>query len=70
MTLISSAKLAPPAGVDVVAVETTEQLLVASLEQAVDADLVIMAAAVADFRPVKVASEKLKRRDGLPEFVL
>ena len=35
-----------------------------------DVDVVVMAAAVADFRPKAVAPEKLKKRDGLPEIVL
>ena len=35
-----------------------------------DLDVVVMAAAVADFRPKATAGEKLKKRDGLPEIVL
>jgi phosphopantothenoylcysteine decarboxylase/phosphopantothenate--cysteine ligase len=35
-----------------------------------DVDVVVMAAAVADFRPKATAREKLKKRDGLPEIVL
>ena len=34
------------------------------------ADVVVMAAAVADFRPVAAADNKLKKRDGVPEVVL
>jgi phosphopantothenoylcysteine decarboxylase/phosphopantothenate--cysteine ligase len=37
---------------------------------AADADVVIMAAAVADFRPVETAPTKLKKTDGAPEIVL
>ena len=37
---------------------------------AATADVVVMAAAVADFRPVSAADHKLKKRDGVPEIVL
>jgi phosphopantothenoylcysteine decarboxylase/phosphopantothenate--cysteine ligase len=36
----------------------------------VDCDVVVMAAAVADFRPKATAAEKLKKADGVPEIVL
>jgi phosphopantothenoylcysteine decarboxylase/phosphopantothenate--cysteine ligase len=42
----------------------------AVLSRFTDADVVVMAAAVADFRPKAVADEKLKKRDGVPEVVL
>jgi phosphopantothenoylcysteine decarboxylase / phosphopantothenate---cysteine ligase len=35
-----------------------------------DVDAVVMAAAVADFRPKAAAAEKLKKRDGVPEVLL
>ena len=35
-----------------------------------DADVIVMAAAVADFRPRQAADGKLKKRDGVPEIVL
>jgi len=34
------------------------------------ADVVVMAAAVADFRPKEIAERKLSKEDGLPELVL
>ena len=42
----------------------------AVLSRFADVDVVVMAAAVADFRPKAVADEKLKKRDGVPEVVL
>ena len=42
----------------------------AVLARFADVDVVVMAAAVADFRPKAIAAEKLKKRDGLPEIVL
>ena len=70
VTLISAASLPSPPGVRLVEVETAEEMLSASLEHAVGADVVIMAAAVADFRPARVEHEKLKRSAGLSEIDL
>ncbi len=54
----------PPAGVDVVTVGTAAQLRDAVRTSAKDADVVVMAAAVADFRPVSPADAKIKKREG------
>ena len=40
------------------------------LEHAAAADVVVMAAAVADFRPKSTADAKLSKADGVPELVL
>ncbi|MER7109886.1 bifunctional phosphopantothenoylcysteine decarboxylase/phosphopantothenate--cysteine ligase CoaBC [Streptomyces sp. NPDC000229] len=53
-----------PAGVDVVHVGTAVQLREAVLKAAADADAVVMAAAVADFRPAAYAEGKIKKKDG------
>ncbi|MEV6782286.1 bifunctional phosphopantothenoylcysteine decarboxylase/phosphopantothenate--cysteine ligase CoaBC [Streptomyces sp. NPDC051098] len=53
-----------PAGCDVVHVGTAVQLREAVLKAAADADAVVMAAAVADFRPAAYASGKIKKKDG------
>jgi phosphopantothenoylcysteine decarboxylase/phosphopantothenate--cysteine ligase len=42
----------------------------AVLARFAESDVVVMAAAVADFRPKAIAAEKLKKRDGVPEVVL
>jgi phosphopantothenoylcysteine decarboxylase/phosphopantothenate--cysteine ligase len=52
-----------PDGVRIVAVTTAQSMLEAATREAVDADVVIMAAAVADYRPVSVADAKLKKDD-------
>ncbi|MFK0038516.1 bifunctional phosphopantothenoylcysteine decarboxylase/phosphopantothenate--cysteine ligase CoaBC [Paenarthrobacter sp. NPDC090517] len=54
----------PPAGVELVRVESALELREAALEAAVDSDVVIMAAAVADFRPAQVSDTKIKKVDG------
>jgi phosphopantothenoylcysteine decarboxylase / phosphopantothenate---cysteine ligase len=51
----------PPFGVRVVPVGTAEELRTAVLAEAADADVVVMSAAVADFRPASVAAVKLKK---------
>jgi phosphopantothenoylcysteine decarboxylase / phosphopantothenate---cysteine ligase len=57
-------------GIESVRVETAEEMANAVLSRAPESDVVVMAAAVADFRPKAVAEEKLKKRDGVPEVVL
>jgi len=57
-------------GIAVERVETADDMARSVLSRFADADVVVMAAAVADFRPKAVADEKLKKRDGVPEVVL
>ncbi|MFG1701821.1 bifunctional phosphopantothenoylcysteine decarboxylase/phosphopantothenate--cysteine ligase CoaBC [Nonomuraea sp. M3C6] len=58
--------LADPAGAKVVRVESTAELREAVLAASGDADVVVMAAAVADFRPATRHDEKIKKTDGEP----
>ena len=60
----------PPAGARLVRVETAQQLYDAVLAAADAQDVLVMAAAVADFRPKRVAEGKLKKDRGVPEVVL
>ncbi|MFJ5637487.1 bifunctional phosphopantothenoylcysteine decarboxylase/phosphopantothenate--cysteine ligase CoaBC [Streptomyces goshikiensis] len=65
VTLVAANTALPdPAGVDVVRVGTALQLREAVLGAAADADAVVMAAAVADFRPAVYADGKIKKKDG------
>ncbi|MBN3933183.1 bifunctional phosphopantothenoylcysteine decarboxylase/phosphopantothenate--cysteine ligase CoaBC [Streptomyces verrucosisporus] len=65
VTLVAAnTSLADPAGADVVPVGTAVQLREAVLKAAEDADAVVMAAAVADFRPALYAQGKIKKREG------
>ncbi|MDQ1448880.1 MAG: phosphopantothenoylcysteine decarboxylase / phosphopantothenate---cysteine ligase [Actinomycetota bacterium] len=70
VVLVTTSALAVPPGIDVVGVETAEQMRNAVLASANDCDVVVMAAAVADFRPKAAAPEKLKKGDGVPELLL
>jgi phosphopantothenoylcysteine decarboxylase/phosphopantothenate--cysteine ligase len=64
VTLIAANVVLPdPAGVEVVRVGTTEELRTATLAAAEDADVVVMAAAPADFRPARYAEQKIKKSD-------
>ncbi|MET3811639.1 bifunctional phosphopantothenoylcysteine decarboxylase/phosphopantothenate synthase [Arthrobacter sp. UYEF3] len=59
-----------PAGVELVQVETALELRKAALHAAADSDVVIMAAAVADFRPADVSGTKIKKRDDAADPVI
>ncbi|HSX99215.1 MAG TPA: bifunctional phosphopantothenoylcysteine decarboxylase/phosphopantothenate--cysteine ligase CoaBC [Streptomyces sp.] len=65
VTLIeANTGLPDPAGVDIVRIGTAVQLREAVLKAAPDADVVVMAAAVADFRPGTYVTGKIKKKDG------
>jgi phosphopantothenoylcysteine decarboxylase/phosphopantothenate--cysteine ligase len=64
--LVTTTSLPVPTGVERVAVETAAQMHRAVMDRAPGADVVVMAAAVADFTPVAVAPHKLKKADGVP----
>jgi phosphopantothenoylcysteine decarboxylase/phosphopantothenate--cysteine ligase len=64
------AALAPPHGVDVIHVETAQEMSSAVLAKLPAATIVIKAAAVADYRPKQVAGRKIKKDDAIPEIVL
>ncbi|HXQ19121.1 MAG TPA: bifunctional phosphopantothenoylcysteine decarboxylase/phosphopantothenate--cysteine ligase CoaBC [Acidimicrobiales bacterium] len=70
VVLVSASALPDPARVRVVRVETAAQMERAMLDEAAAADIVVMAAAVADFRPKEPALLKLTKDDGLPDIVL
>jgi phosphopantothenoylcysteine decarboxylase/phosphopantothenate--cysteine ligase len=58
------------AGTTVVRVDTAAEMEDAVLARCDSADVVVMAAAVADFRPVKSATSKIKKANGIPDIVL
>lgn len=70
VVLVSTVSLPTPPGVELVAVETAAQMQEAIEARSASADIVVMAAAVADFRPVAPADHKLKKHDGPPRIVL
>jgi len=62
VTLVSGpTELHEPPGVDVIRVQTAQEMLHAVMDNVPDADIMIAAAAVADYRPVRKSSQKLKK---------
>jgi phosphopantothenoylcysteine decarboxylase/phosphopantothenate--cysteine ligase len=70
VTVISTVDLPVVSGVSVVSVETAQQMQDAVTAEAGSADVVIMAAAVADFRPVLSVEGKMKKHQGVPTITL
>jgi phosphopantothenoylcysteine decarboxylase/phosphopantothenate--cysteine ligase len=70
VTLVSTVERPAPIGVEIVRVETAAQMQVELERLAPACDVVVMAAAVADFRPVAPAGHKLKKHAGPPQIVL
>jgi phosphopantothenoylcysteine decarboxylase/phosphopantothenate--cysteine ligase len=67
VTLVAAnVELPSPAAVELIGVGTAEQLREATLAAAKDADVVVMAAAIADFRPASAAPNKIKKASGVP----
>jgi phosphopantothenoylcysteine decarboxylase / phosphopantothenate---cysteine ligase len=63
VALVTTAQHPAHAGLRVVAVETAAEMLEALRRELREADLLVMAAAVADFRPAQRAAEKISRED-------
>jgi len=70
VTLVTTISRPVAAGVEVVPVETAAEMAEAVLGRSDGCDVVVMAAAVADFRPAAIADRKLKKAAGVPEVVL
>ncbi|MFC5401851.1 bifunctional phosphopantothenoylcysteine decarboxylase/phosphopantothenate--cysteine ligase CoaBC [Cohnella soli] len=59
--VVGKADVEPPNGVDVVAVRSALEMREAVMERLPDVDVVVKAAAVADYRPARQATEKMKK---------
>ena len=69
VTLVSGpVALSTPAGVQRISVESAAEMAEAVFAAAPEQDVIIMAAAVADYRPAEVSDQKIKKQDG--EFFL
>ncbi len=67
VTLVAAnVDLPAPAGTELIRVSSAEELRTAAHAAAKDADVVVMAAAVADFRPAAPAPHKIKKSDAEP----
>jgi phosphopantothenoylcysteine decarboxylase / phosphopantothenate---cysteine ligase len=70
VTLVTSSDEPVDPGVRVVTVETAAEMERQMIANAPEADVVVMSAAVADFRPKETFDRKLHRSEGLPELLL
>jgi len=71
VTLITTpTSLTPPVGAQVINVQTAKQMLDAVLNESTNIDALIMAAAVADFRPKITSKDKIKKEGGVPQIEL
>jgi len=71
VTLISApTALTPPTGVKLVNISTAEEMTKAVLNNTPNADILVMAAAVADFTPSTHINQKIKREKGIPKIEL
>ena len=70
VTLVTTIGRPAPPQVEIVEVQTAAQMQDAVLSRALEQDVIVMAAAVADFRPKEPPTRKLKKHEGIPEIVL
>ena len=70
VTIVTTTGRPVAAGVEAVTVETAAEMEQAVLTRSDAADIVVMAAAVADFRPAVRQDQKIKKAGGTPEIVL
>jgi phosphopantothenoylcysteine decarboxylase/phosphopantothenate--cysteine ligase len=70
VTLVTTIGRPAPAGVEIVSVQTAAEMQDAVLSRAAASDVIVMAAAVADFRPKEPPDRKLKKHEGIPDIVL
>ena len=70
MLITTPTSLVPPVGARVVNVETAKEMLEAVQSESPKSDALIMAAAVADFRPKNLAKHKIKKEGGIPQIEL
>ena len=70
VVLVTTAEGPSESGIEVIGVETAEEMADAVWAHAEQADVAVLAAAVADFRPADPSEEKMRRTHGPPSFDL
>jgi phosphopantothenoylcysteine decarboxylase/phosphopantothenate--cysteine ligase len=70
VTLVTTVDRPAPAGAEVVEVASAADMEAAVMPRAAAQDVIVMAAAVADFRPKAPAEQKIKKGDSVPEILL
>ena len=70
VVLVTSAPAPVDPSIEVITVATAEEMADATWSRTADADIAILAAAVADFRPILTSEDKIRRSEGVPEIAL
>ena len=70
VTLVTTSDQPVTGPIEVISVVSAAEMHEAVASRSAQADVVVMSAAVADFRPVSVAGEKIKKSGGIPEIRL
>ncbi len=70
VTLVTTSDLGSSSRIDRVDVETAAEMHEAITSRSATKDVVIMSAAVADFRPLGASTQKIKKADGTPTVLL
>jgi phosphopantothenoylcysteine decarboxylase / phosphopantothenate---cysteine ligase len=70
VTLVTTTERTPPPGAEIVRVATAAEMQDAVVPRQREFDVIVMAAAVADFRPKAPSDRKSKKEDGPPEILL
>jgi phosphopantothenoylcysteine decarboxylase / phosphopantothenate---cysteine ligase len=70
VTLVTTVAAPAPPGVEVVCAQTAEDIHREVMARAAETQVVVMAAAVADFRPAAPADRKIKKHEGTPSIEL
>jgi phosphopantothenoylcysteine decarboxylase/phosphopantothenate--cysteine ligase len=70
VTLITSSAMTPPAGAEVTRVDSAAEMGAAVRANLAGADVLVMAAAVADFRPRQVSAVKVRKAEMAPDLAL
>ena len=68
--VLGPATIAPPPAMEVIRVQTADEMRSAVIDRFTAADAVVMAAAVADFRPKAPNDRKMKKDAGVPDLML
>ncbi|MFV1971879.1 MAG: bifunctional phosphopantothenoylcysteine decarboxylase/phosphopantothenate--cysteine ligase CoaBC, partial [Acidimicrobiia bacterium] len=68
--LVTAAEPPLETAIEVIRVETADEMAAAVWARASEMDVAVMAAAVADFKPRVTGSDKLRRAEGIPEIEL
>ena len=70
VTLVSSSNLEVPKDVRLVKVGSADEMLLGVENEFQETDIFIFAAAVADYRPLEVATQKIKKEEGIDKMVI